>query len=340
MKRHGGIYRAATTADALHAAYRVARRGKRASAPCYAFERRLGANLSLLHSELADRSYKPKPLTSFIIHEPKLRLIEAPAFRDLVVQHAFYAQMMPLFERRFVRNSFACRHGYGTHACADYVQRMMRESRSDAWTLHLDVRKFFYSINRDILMRMLGRSIKCPDTLRLMEVFARRNSEKGIPIGNLLSQMFALVYLNEADHYIKRDLGVAKYARYMDDMILIADTRQQAIEWAAAVTGFLAGRLDLEVSKSHIAPIRRGINFCGFRTWRSLRVIRKHSLRYAARAARDGRLEAFVSCLGHARHSASYQYLMSYCQEHNHALYQALPESHRRLHHARDYAAA
>lgn len=334
MKRVSGIYSRATTPEALHKAYLVARRQKRANHSCFEFERHLGANIAALARQLADGSYRPKPLQAFYIHEPKERLIEAPAFRDLVVQHAFYAELMPIFDRRFLSNSFACRTGYGTHACADYVQQLMRTAPPSAWTVHVDVRKFFYSIDREVLGGLLRRVIKCERTLGLMVIFTHRDSDTGIPIGNLLSQMFALIYLDTVDHYIKRELKLGRYARYMDDLILVLNSEAEARQACEAVCAYLTGPLKLGISKAHTAPIARGINFCGFRTWRRTRVIRKYSLKFAARAARKGNLKSFVSCLGHAQQSASYKYLLDYCKEQNSDLYQALPKSHHRAHRA------
>lgn len=334
MKRLGGIYEKAAMRDALVVAHQQARKGKRSDHSCMEFERHAGTNINALHVELKSGAFRPRQLTRFMVNEPKPRLIEAPAYRDLVVQHAFYAELMPMFELRFVRNSFACRVGMGTHACADYVQKMMRAAPHGAWTLHIDVKKYFYSIDRDILQRILERHIKCQPTLRMLAMFAERDEPTGIPIGNLLSQLFALVYLNEADHFIKRDIGIERYARYMDDMVVIANTRTDAVDIAGAICAFLKEKLNLSTSKVHIAPVRRGINFCGFRTWRKTRVIRKRALRMATRAIRCGNRESFNSYLGHAMHTASHKSLMNYCQEHNHALYQTLPESHHAAHRA------
>lgn len=332
MRRIGAVYGKAVMRDSLIRAHLQARRGKRSHRSCMEFERAIGYNINSLHCELVGESYRPRPLSSFMVYEPKPRLIEAPAYRDLVVQHSFYEQLMPFLERKFLRNNFACRIGMGTHACADYVQSMMRRAPEHAWILHIDVEKFFYSINREVLAAVLERQIKCKRTLRLLDLFANRQQPSGIPIGNLLSQLFALVYLSEADHFIKRELHAAHYARYMDDMILVCASRNQARELSERIAEYLLRALHLKTSKTLIAPIRRGINFCGFRTWRKTRVIRKRALRLATKAVRAGDASGLNSYLGHALHTASHQYLMTYCQEHNHDLYRSLPASHHAAH--------
>jgi retron-type reverse transcriptase len=147
MKRHGQLFALYAQPDALLQAYRRARKEKRNSRGCFLFERNLGANIHALHDELVSRSYQPQPVNAFWINDGrKPRLIEAPSFRDLVAQHAVYAVVGPLFERRYIATSFACRNGLGTHAAADWLQAAMRRAPRTAWTLHVDARKFFTAL--------------------------------------------------------------------------------------------------------------------------------------------------------------------------------------------------
>jgi retron-type reverse transcriptase len=149
------------------------------------------------------------------VHEPKPRTIYAPAFRDLVVQHAIYRLIYPVFNAGFVDTSFACRVGMGTHAAADYAQAALRRSAAESYFLQLDIRKFFYRIDRAVLRRQVERRIKDRRFVDLMMQFAEYGQPQGIPIGNLLSQLYALVYLNPLDHFVKRELGVRLYCRYV-----------------------------------------------------------------------------------------------------------------------------
>jgi len=218
MKRTGFLFEKAFTPDALLAAFHAAARHKRGKRACFEFERRLAANLDALHRELHDGSYRPRPYFSFMVYEPKPRRIFAPAFRDLVVQHAVYAVVGPIFDRGFIDQSFACRVGYGTHKAADYAQAALQACPRDGYTLKLDIRKFFYRIDRAVLRRQIERKVKDRRFVDLMMAFADHGEPVGIPIGNLLSQLYALIYLNPLDHFIKRELKCRAYLRYVDDL--------------------------------------------------------------------------------------------------------------------------
>jgi len=305
-----------------------ARRCKRSKPACLAFEKSLAVNLDGLRREIIAGIYRPAPLRKFTICEPKERVIHAPSFRDLVVQHAIYRIVWPIFDATFIDHSYACRPGYGTHKCADYVQQALR--RSEGYTLHLDVRKYFYSIDRGLLRKMVERKVKDDRLVDVMVLFAGGDSGRGIPIGNLLSQMYALIYLNPIDHFIKRELRVARYARYMDDMLLVGLSREECDRAGAAVERELS-RLGLELSKASIAPISRGVNFVGYRTWRSRRFVRKHSLYTFRRAVKRGDRQRAVSVLGHARHTSSLRSMLLYAREENYELYLSLPAAYRSI---------
>ena len=329
MKRAGGLFARAFTLESLHQGYLDARKGKRATHACYQFERHLGAHLGALHAALQDGSYQPLPYNTFQVFEPKPRLIYAPAFRDRVVQHAIYRLIQPIFDATFIDQSFACRPGKGTHAAADYVQSALQQAGSDSYLLQLDIRKFYYRINRQVLRALIERKIKDWRLVDVMMMFADQGELVGVPIGNLLSQIYALIYLNPMDHFIKRELKVRHYARYVDDFILIGITRDEALAYRAAIVRFLDERLGLELSKSIIARVRHGTNFVGYRTWASRRFVRRHALYTYRRALFSGRVESVVSSLGNARRTASYHHMLNQAKDH-HGLYCQLPESMRR----------
>lgn len=334
MKRYGFLFEKAFTREALLTAFQSAARHKRGKRGCFQFERHLASNLDALHSELCSGDYRSRPYYDFMVYEPKPRRIFAPAFRDLVVQHAIYAVVEPIFNAGFIDQSFACRKGYGTHAAADYIQAALRKCDPEDYTLKLDIRKFFYRIDRDILRVLIERKIKDRKFVDLMMLFADYGEPVGIPIGNLLSQIYALVYLNPVDHFIKRELGVRKYARYVDDFVLIGLTKSQAVEYRQRIEGQLS-MLHLEYSRTTISKVKRGINFVGFRTWQRVRFIRKHSLFTFRCRAKSGRLDSVVSILGHARQTASYAHLISTLKEKYHELYCLLPKVHHTGNHPR-----
>lgn len=289
MKRAGNLYGQLLSDDALFLAYQDASKSKHGRRACHEFARRLGSNLAALRNELENRTYQPLPYLTFEVHEPKRRTISAPAFRDCVVQHAVYRIVRPILDRTFIDQSFACRPGRGTHAAADYAQRALTHTGPDSYLLQLDIRKFFYSIDRATLGALLARHIKDRELLDMMMLFADHGEPRGIPIGNLLSQLYALVYLNPLDHYIKRMLGVRWYCRYVDDFVLFGLTRDEAVAHQASIIDWLSGHLGLTLSKSRIAKTKRGINFVGYRTWASARFVRRRSLGNFRRALRGDR---------------------------------------------------
>jgi retron-type reverse transcriptase len=333
MKRAGNLYAGICTMDGLLAAFHQASRNKRSHRACFDFGRNLGANLSALLLELQTQTYKPHPCNRFMVHDGrKPRLIEAPAFRDLVVQHAVYAVTSPIFERRYIETNFACRIGKGTHRAADWLQAAMRRSVRTAWVLHVDVRKFFYSIDRDVLQVLLAKMIKCKPTLHIMKLFSHRPDKTGVPIGNLLSQTFANVYLNSLDHYCKRVLKVPDYGRYMDDSIMLAPSRSAGLEWLQCIRQHLA-LLGLEISHYSLHPIKRGANFVGFRTWATARFVRPRIVSALRMDARKGNLEAIISRLGHAKRTCSLKPLLTHLKEKHHDLFNRLPQSYRLRYH-------
>lgn len=321
MKRVGHIFEKIATTESLLAACHRASLGKRSHQSTFQFHKNIGSNIDQLLTELQDGEYKPRAFNTFMVLDgPKPRLIEAPAFRDLVVQHAIYEQIEPIFERKYIGTSYACRKGKGTHAASDWLQAELRKAPRSAWILHVDVRKFFYSIDRVVLAELLGRAIKCGRTLDLMNMFAHRPSEKGVPIGNLLSQTFANVYLNSLDHFCKRILKVSSYARYMDDSIMVAPSLEIGRAWLDGIRSHLAS-LNLEISHYSLQPVRRGANFVGFRTWKKGRFVRPHVISSFRRAAKRGDVAGVVSRLGHARRTCSHKAMLNFLEVNHEDIY-------------------
>jgi retron-type reverse transcriptase len=331
MKRIGNLFEQIFSHENMYAAYLDARRGKRKKRACFLFDTQAGTKLEELHTAIHAGTYQPVPYFKFTIYEPKERIIYAPAFEDIVVQHAIYRIINPIFNRTFIDQSYACRIGKGTHKASDYTQSALRKCDPESYTLKLDIRKFFYSIDRAILQRLIERVIKDQRLVAIMMQFAAYEHPVGIPIGNLLSQLYALIYLSPIDHYIKRELKVKLYCRYVDDFILFGLTRKQCLEQRALIIAFIRDKLHLDLSKSTIAKVRRGVNFVGFRTWQSARFIRKHSMFKFRRYVRKGRMEGIVSILGHARKTASLPYLLNLLKEPRHGKNLQLPKSVRRL---------
>lgn len=309
-KRIGNLFNQCFSMEALYAAYERGRRGKRKTFSVMRFERDLGANLQVLYDELHAGTYRPLPYRHFMVMEPKPRQISAPAFRDVVVQHAIYGLLNPIFDRVFIHDSYGCRVDKGTHMASNRAQQYLREANPDSYTLQLDIRRFYYTIDRDILRRLIERKIKDRRLIDLMMLFADDGKGPvGVPIGNLLSQLYALIYLDPLDHFVKREMKIKNYVRYVDDFILWCDTREQAIERRDMIIGFLKDFLFLTLSRWTIAPVNRGINFVGFRTWRKRRFVRKHSLFRFSRSLKAGDVPSLNSILGNALQTSSHAHM-------------------------------
>lgn len=332
MKRYGNIFEIAFSKDNLYLAYLDARRGKRSKRACFEFERNLGGNLEKIHQELHEGSYSPEPYFTFVIYEPKRRVIHAPSFRDVVVQHAIYRVVYRIFDRSFIDQSFACRKGYGTHRAARYSRASLQCYDREQYVLKLDIRKFFYSVNRRILRCLILRKIKDIRLVDIMMKFAEMTSPLGIPIGNLLSQIYALIYLNPLDHLVKRVLKVIHYVRYVDDFMLIGLSREECMRMRAQIVDFLKRFLELDLSRSSIQRIKKGVNFCGYRMWQTRTFIRKHSLYKFQKAIRKGDQESINSLLGHAKATNSLKFMLNKIKEEiDNGQNLQVPKSYRRV---------
>jgi retron-type reverse transcriptase len=330
MKRYGNLFEKAFSMENLYHAYLSARRGKRSRRACFEFDRYAGSNLNALHDALHAGTYRPDPYHEFVVMEPKKRIIHAPSFRDVVVQHAIYRVIYDIFDQSFIGQSFACRLGYGTHKAAAYARRAMQKYSSDEYILKMDIRKFFYSIDRTELRILIEKKIKDDRLIDIMMMFAEMETQRGIPIGNLLSQIYALIYLNPMDHFIKRILKIRHYVRYVDDFLLIGLTRDKCLDMRGRIVAFLREKLRLELSKSTIAKVRKGINFCGYRMWRSRIFIRKYSLCKFRRMVKAGKQKAVNSLLGHALNTHSLFYMLKIIKEKINGIDLQIPKNYRR----------
>jgi len=249
----------------------------------------------------------------------------------VVVQHAIYNTIYPIFNPTFIDTSFACRIGYGTHKAIDCTQRMMNLAGSNLYYLKLDIKKYFYSIDRDILFSLFEKKIKDYKFNNLLLKFTKIDTNIGIPIGNLVCQLYALIYLNPIDYFIKRFLKIKNYVRYVDDMVLIGLDRFVCFDLKETIIEFLKKYLKLELSKFTIQKIGKCLNFVGYRTWISARFIRKYSLFKFFRFIKIGKINSIISLLGHAKWSNSLYYLLFYLKNNNVNILNQLPNSYRKI---------
>jgi len=311
-KVYDNLYASLTDFRNLFLAYRKAARGKRMQPAVAAFDFHLEANLFQLQEQLQAHTYQPGAYHSFHIHDPKHRLVSAAPFRDRVVHHALCNVIEPLFERTFIPDSYANRVGKGTHRALDRAQAL---SRRYPYVLQCDLEQFFPSVDHAVLRAVLARKIADPHVLWLTDrivasgehvldaeyrmvcfpgddLFAA-NRPRGLPIGNLTSQFWANVYLNELDQFVKRTLCCPAYLRYVDDFLLFADDKRQLWSWKAAIRERLAGlRLTLHERESTVYPVENGIPFLGFRLYPTQRRLKRRNGVAFAR-----RLRGWLQCV-------------------------------------------
>jgi len=334
MKRHGSLWpELVDFRNLLQAAHKAARR-KRHSANVAQFGFDLENQLLRLHDELISNTYQPGAYRTFEIYEPKRRMISAAPFRDRVVHHALCNVLEPIFERTFVFDSYACRKGKGTHAAVDRFQHYARRYR---YVLKCDLRKFFPSIDHEILKHVIARKIKDRDVLGLVDriIDASNTQEpvdswfpgddlvtaserrRGLPLGNQTSQFFANVLLNPFDHLVTAQQEVRGYVRYVDDFAIFGDDKRSLSAIRERCREDLARhRLRLHPHKSVISRTADGVRFLGFRVFPTYRLLpRENLIRLRRRLRRmqegfangDLRLatirQRLVSWLGHAQHA-------------------------------------
>ncbi len=265
MRRHGYLFEQVVTWENLLAATRKAGRGKR-SQPCVAqFLFHLEDELLGLQCQLRDGTWRPGPFRTFSIRDPKPRLISAAPFRDRVVHHALMAVLDPIFEASLITHTFACRRGKGTHKAIAYARNLARSHRC---FLKADVEAYFESVPHDRLQKLLRRKLKDHRVLRLLDQIIASGGEngRGLPIGNLTSQYFANHYLGQLDHFVKSQLRVRPYLRYMDDLLLFSDCLEMLHRQRAEIRWYLRDELGLKLKEraSFVAPTSSGVPFLGF----------------------------------------------------------------------------
>lgn len=296
-----------TSLENLFNAYCAASKGKRSKPDVARFEFNLEENIFNLQLELVTGSYQHGSYHSFYIHDPKKRLISAASFKDRVVHHALCNLIEPLYERKFIYDTYANRVGKGTHRALDRCTQYLRRF---PYYLQLDLRQYFPSIDHEILINILAEEIRDQKVLALCEEILKSgvgvlhdeyqmiyfpgddlfalNRPRGLPIGNLTSQFWANVYLNKLDHFIKRKLKCPGYIRYVDDMLLFANSKTELHEIWAAVVSFLAGlRLTVHQRQSQPTPAAHGVTFLGFRCFPTHRRLKRVKAVYGRRKIKE-----------------------------------------------------
>lgn len=279
------IYDSIISVENLLVAWREFLSGKRRRKDVALFSLCLTDHILMLHRELSETTYQHGGYEAFKVNDPKPRDIYKAGVRDRLLHHALYRILLPYFDRRFIYDSYSCRVGKGTHRAInrfrEYARRISRNNTRTIWVLKCDIRKFFASIDHAILKQILQASGLDQDTLWLLgnviDSFEReQGSGKGVPLGNLTSQLLVNVYMNEFDQFVKRELKAQCYIRYADDFVILHEDRQYLKKLLLQISTFLVAhlRLALHPNKVLIGTVASGIDFLGWVHFSHHRVLR------------------------------------------------------------------
>lgn len=266
MKRHKNLFKNVYSFQNLLLAYKKAKRGTRQNYQTSDFNFNLETRIIELSNSIEQETYEPEPYKYFTITEPKERIISVARFADRVVHHAIVNVLEPVYEFFFINDSYATRKNKGTHKAVYKAQLYLKQNR---WFLKNDIKKYFENINQDILLSIISKKIGDRKFLNLIEKVIQNGGEngKGLPIGNLTSQFFANVYLNELDYFVKHKLKFKHYVRYMDDFVIFDNEKQVLISAIPEIELFLKNSLHLKLKpKSTIINQQvAGLSFLGTR---------------------------------------------------------------------------
>ncbi len=318
------------TFDKMMEAHERAKKGKMSRYEVLDFELNIESNIVNLVERISKCSYKVGNYRRFTIYEPKKREIKALPYIDRVVHQWYVHEFIKKYiVPKFIKDTFACIDGRGTHAAVDTLQKYMRIAErefDDYYILKMDIKKYFYNIDHGILYKIMRKYIGDKKLLSFTKLLIENSDDNlGIPIGNFTSQFFTNIYLSELDRHVKQDLKVKYYVRYMDDFVLLVKDKMSAKIIYNDIERFINIKLKLSLnSKSRYYPSNFGADFCGYRIWNTHKLIRNKSrkkikrkiaiwnkLYYIGKLTKEDYLLSFNSWLGHIKHADSYNLKIS-----------------------------
>ena len=315
----------------LQLAFRKARKRKTLKWYIIEFEKNLEDNLRQLREELSSFSYRPMPLKTFIVRDPKTRKISRSHFRDRVVHHALCNIIEPIFQKSFIYDSFANQIGKGTLKAIErfdcFKRRASLNNTKTCYLLKSDIRQYFETVDHEIMISILRRKISDDKVMWLIKVilnnYSTKEGGKGMPLGNLTSQFFANVYLNELDQFVKHELKAEYYIRYVDDFVILRGRKEELEYFKFKIDNFLHKNLliKLHSGKTKIFALQNGVDFLGMRIFFHHKLVRKKNLQKFERKfnelkefyksgliSRDQAVEKFEGWLAYVSHANTYKY--------------------------------
>lgn len=329
MKIYKNLFKDMISMESLLDAWDEFKKEKRNKLDVQEFEFRLEDNLFQLHRDLRNKKYRHGEYKGFYIRDPKVRRIHKAEVRDRIVHHIIFRQLNPIFEPTFISDSFSCRKEKGTHKAVKRLEvfaRKVYQTFGRCFVLKCDIKKFFPTLKHKILLNIIGQRIKDENALWLLKIviesfvseFSDDKDLKGAPIGNLTSQLFANIYMNELDQFVKHTLKIKYYIRYTDDFVIIHQDKNHLLKIKNEVADFIESKLKLSLhpEKVSIRKYRQGIDFLGYVTLPKARVLRtkvRHrifkKLRQKVEQFKTGKIreetllrsiDSYLGVLGHA----------------------------------------
>ena len=284
MCHYSGTYNDIISVENLLLAWKEFLRGKKKKQDVQEFQYKLMDNVLVLHRDLKEKTYMHGGYHHFKISDPKPRDIHKASVRDRLLHHAIYRQLYAFFDQTFIFDSYSCRLEKGTHKAMNRFQGFARKASKNhtrtCWVLKCDIRKFFASIDQTVLITILQKYIPNDDILwilqRVIGSFYSTETEKGLPLGNLTSQLLVNIYMNEFDQFVKHELKVKYYIRYADDFVFLSHDIRELEAFLPRIDAFLQEQLQLTLhpDKVYIKTFASGVDFLGFIHFPNHRVLR------------------------------------------------------------------
>ena len=339
MKTYKNLWKKVISFENLEKAYWKARKRKSNNPKIKKFEEHWRLNLCILMRELRNNTYKPKPLKKFVLRDPKTRVICVSEFRDRIIHHSLVNILQPIFEPRFIHDSYASRKGRGTLTAIQRFDKFKRKASNNGkllknartnndvkgYVLKADIKHYFQTVNHKILMDLINKRIKDENIMWLVRIildnYIAEIEGVGMPLGNWTSQFFANIYLDELDQFVKHKLKIKYYLRYVDDFVILHRSRKTLEEYRAKIKEFIKTlELELHPDKCRIIPLRKGTTFLGYRIFYNHKLVRRRNLRkikgklkQSMKEYKKGKIDAWdvleklQGWSGYAMHANSYR---------------------------------
>lgn len=276
MKRIGNLYNSIISIENLQLADKKAQKGKQKQFSVLKHNKNREKNILELHNSLKEENYKTSKYSNFTIYEPKERKISRlPYFPDRIVHHAIMNILEPILKNCLISQTYSCIKNRGIHKGLNDLNKSLKVKKETEYCLKVDIKKFYPSINKDILKVLLRTKFKDIKLLKLLDEITDSN-EKGLPLGNYLSQWFANFYLNKFDHWLKETKRIKYYFRYCDDIVILGSNKKDLHNLRNEIQLYLETNLKLELSNYQIFPVlSRGIDFLGYKSYHTHILLRK-----------------------------------------------------------------